>query len=354
MRRRQLRKTGSRQIGIYVFGVIFALLGGAILLFASHAATFAVASEAEQGVLAGSTSTFNDPSGSNGAAVRFGALSSNTLHYTANVGSGQAAAVSLGYNLLDITGSTTNPNGTKSIVDALPNGVRGLVWVGNLGNAPLNASCPAPGFTNVQFQSLVDTLNGDSKVYGYFLADEPHPSVCPNAASDIKARADYIHAHAPAQKSFIVVLDGSNACPNGLGCEYNALQPSKTDVDLFGIDPYPCHYNGTTAVPCDNTKITGSVQTAEANGIPAAQIVPVFQTFGQEGRSDSGTVYYRTPTVSELTSMISTWNNLIAHPAFDYAYTYGVQCSANSCPAPQAISNHPELQTVVQAHNAGN
>ena len=82
-------------------------------------------------------------------------------------------------------------------------------------------------------------------------------------------------------------------------------------------------------------------------------IVPVFQMFGQRGRRDGAYPYYRLPTVSELTAMLATWASLVPHPAFDYSYTFGVQCTTLTCPAPQAIASEPSLQAVVSAHNAG-
>ncbi len=297
----------------------------------------------------GTGTTSGGGSGSSGGSggSSGGTTAPATKHYSANTNYNQSLALSLGFTVLDITGSTGNPSNTKAIVDALPSGVQALVWTGNLDNT----NCATPGFTTAQFQALVAALAGDSKVFGYFLSDEPHPGVCPNAAGDIKARADYIHAHDSNQKAFIVVLDGSNQCGGNLGCEYNALQPANSHVDLIGLDPYPCHYdtNGV-AVACDNTKINTAVSNAIANGISLSAIVPVFQTFGQLGRTDGSTVYYRTPSSSELTTMLNTWAGLVPKPAMDYAYTFGVQCSA-SCPAPQALANQSALQAVIKTHN---
>lgn len=272
-----------------------------------------------------------------------------TLHYGVNVGSDLTSFQGLGFGMLDVAGSTTNPAGTKARVDALPAGMRALVWVGNLDNT----NCSTPGFTLAQFEALVDVLAGDPRVFGYFLSDEPHPMTCTSAAVDIRTRADYIHAHAPGQIAFITALDGSNACGANLGCEYQALAPANTHVDLVGLDPYPCHYDTAgNPVPCDDNAIRTKVNLAVSKGIPTTAIVPVFDEFGQEGRLDGKAAYYRTPSANELTSMLATWATLVPHPAFDFAYTFGVQCTTTTCPAPQAIVNHPELQTIVGAHNA--
>jgi hypothetical protein len=99
--------------------------------------------------------------------------------------------------------------------------------------------------------------------------------------------------------------------------------------------------------------LTQRIQSAISNGIPAASIVPVYQTFGQLGRTDGKTVYYRLPTADELTSMINAFAAYAPNPAFDYPYTYGIQCTTTTCPAPQALVNSSDLQPVIQTHNGG-
>jgi hypothetical protein len=278
---------------------------------------------------------------------------SRTLHYTANIAPDTAAAVAMGFDLFDVAGRLTDPERVNLAVDSLPVGTRALVWVGNLDNAPRGSTCPPPAFSWRRFTAQVEALKHNPRVYGYYLSDEPHPSVCAGAAADIKARADYIHANAPGQRAFIVVQDGSAACGRDVGCEYRALQPARTDVDLVGLDPYPCHYDGNgNPVPCDDTLIIDRVDAAVTNGIPEKAIVPVFQAFGEHGRSDGRTAYYRMPSAGELTTILRTWSKLVPGPAFDYFYTFGVQCRAASCPAPQAIINTPGIRPVVETHNA--
>ena len=85
--------------------------------------------------------------------------------------------------------------------------------------------------------------------------------------AEIAARADYLRAKAPAQKSFIVVLDGTNICKGTLGCEYAALAPPKSHVDVVGVDVYPCHLGA----PCDFAKIPQRVNAAIAAGVPRGQ-----------------------------------------------------------------------------------
>jgi len=270
-----------------------------------------------------------------------------TAHYAVGTKANQSVALSLGFNVLDMSGSKTDPSVTKAAVDELPSGAEALIWVGNLDNT----NCGTPGYTTAQFDALVDAMASDTRVYGYYIADEPHPLTCTSAVADIRARADYLHAHSGFQKAFIVVQDGSQICGGSLGCEFHALQPSNTHVDLIGLDPYPCHYDRHGhRVPCDYNMIEQRVAAATVNGIPPSAIVPVFQAFGQEGRT-TGTVYYRTPSTGELTTMLNIWKQLVPTPMMDDAYSFGIQCSPTSCPAAQALVNHPELWPAIVAHN---
>jgi hypothetical protein len=271
---------------------------------------------------------------------------STSKHYSVGTSHDQSLALSLGFDVMDISGSHKDPSSTKATVDALPTGVQALISVVNLDNT----NCKQPSYTIAQFRALVDTLANDPKVYGYYISDEPHPLKCSSAAAHIRARADYLHAHSSTQKAFILIADGSGSCGSDVGCEFRALKPAITHVNLVGLDPYPCHYNdGGQAVACDYSLIKQRVRAAIANGIQASAIVPVFQTFGQKNRV-GGPIYYRTPTPSELTTILNTWHSLVPNPVMDYAYTFGVQCST-TCPAPQALLNRPELRAVIRAHN---
>lgn len=281
------------------------------------------------------------------------AIPTLALHAAFNTQGDIADLIALGFNLFDISGSKKNPENVVALVNGLPEGTQALIWLGNIGNAPKGQNCPPPGFSDAEFKAQVDILADNPKVFGYNLADEPHPSICPDAANAIKARSDYIHTHAPGQKTYITILDGTNMCPEGEGCEYRDLRPEITHVDLFGLDPYPCHFDSAEQpVACDISKISQRVQLATANGIPASAIVPVIQSFGQEGRLDGKSIYYRTPTATEFQDMLNLWKSLVPNPAFDFIYTWGIQCSESSCPAPQSLKNHPELQLLVKEHNS--
>src|SRR5437763_2246233 len=257
------------------------------------------------------------------------AAAGGTRHFIANVGDNVAPVARLGYNLFD-----TGPD--PQTIAGLPAGGQALVWLGSLDNA----DCAAPSYSFAQFSAAVDRLVGNPRVYGYFVADEPHPRTCPSTVADIRARADYIRAHDPTHRSFIVVLDGTNQCGGTYGCEFEALKPANSHVDLIGLDPYPCN---VTAAACAYSKIDDTVRRAQAHGVPPAATVPVFQAFGQ---SCAGSNYYRLPSPAELRTMLAHWAALVPHPAFDYTYSWGRQDS--SCPT---LVDSADLQAVMRTHN---
>lgn len=299
--------------------------------------------------LSSSTAT----SGSTQKEATLATSSDAPLHAAFNTQGDISELIALGFNLFDIAGSKSNPEDTIARINALPEQTQALVWLGNLGNAPSGKACPPPGFSDAEFKAIVDALANNPKVFGYNLADEPHPSKCPDAVDMLRVRSDYIHTIAPEQKVYITIQDGSNMCPEGEGCEYNALRPERTHVDLIGIDPYPCHFNDMgKAVKCDTSKISQRVQSAIDNGIPISAIVPIYQAFGQESRLDGKSTYYRMPTTQEFQDMYNIWKSLVPNPAFDFVYTWGIQCTESSCPAPQSLKNHPELQLLIKQYNS--
>lgn len=264
------------------------------------------------------------------------AASPATAHFTVNLGGRYAAAHSAGFNVFDVSGSTSNPAGVKAMLNGLPAGTKAMIWVGGLGN-----SAGVQGFTRAQFQAQVNALASDRRVFGYYLADEPRPILFPKVVAEIRARADYLRAKAPTQKSFIVVMDGTNACRGSLGCEYAALAPAKSHVDIIGVNPYPCHFGAA----CAYAQIPAQVNAAIKAGISRSRIVPVHQTFGQKGAASP---WYRMPGTTEMVKMYAAWKASVPAPVMDYAYTWGAQSMS-----PQALINQPAFLKVVRAHNVG-
>ncbi len=235
-----------------------------------------------------------------------------SLHYAANGNfvNGQYAPGADGFNLADIS--------SASQLSELPAGVKGLVYLGMTGGV------------TAAFQAAVTSFIGSSQVYGFYLADEPAPSA--TTAGNLKAEADWIHAHDPGAKTFIVEENSSsNTTPQFY------YTPANTDVDLFGLDPYPVQTN----VPnnYDLNIIPLAVQAAELIGIPQKDLVPVYQAFG-------GAAPWILPSATQEQQILSTWGASLPHPAFDYAYSWGAQSGDT------ALSNSPALQQVFAAHNA--
>jgi hypothetical protein len=207
-----------------------------------------------------------------------------------------------------------------------------LVAVGNL--AQLN-SVPAgdkalvvvDGVHGVDshFINFIRPFIGNPKVYGFYLADEPNPTVVP--ASNLKAESDWIHANDQGTKTFMVMGAGP----------FLPFFPSytlqNTDIDLIGLDPYPIRTWGV-----DYEYIPLAVITAEWLGWSPDHIVPVYQAFG-----DTGTFVVPTPEQEQM--ILAIWGILTPNPAFDYAYSWGEAWGAKS------LVDFPDLQAVFIAHN---
>lgn len=244
------------------------------------------------------------------------------LHYAPNANitsSGAYAPSADGFNLADVD--------SVGALDGLPSGVKGLVWLGLCDGADSN------------FVAAISPFIGNARVYGFYLMDEPDPTgryapLCP--AANLKAESDWIHANVPGAKTFIVMMNmGTDTNPSYL----NTYNSANTDIDLFGLDPYPCktEFNG-----CNYGVIDAAVAAAEAWGIGESQIVPVYQAFGGGGYAD-----WILPTVAEEEQSWAVWASLVAYPAFDYAYSWGAQ------DGDQALSTTPALQQVFSTKNAG-
>ncbi len=247
------------------------------------------------------------------------------LHYAPNNNlrsSGYYAPRAAGFNLADVS--------SAGEVSSLPSGVKALVWLGQCNGA------------DSSFISAVQPFIGDPKVFGFYLMDEPDPTGqwaprCP--AANLMAESDWIHAHVPGAKTFIVMMNFDSSTSPTYANTYN---PGNTHIDLYGIDPYPCR---TEVGGCDYSMIPKAVAAAKAAGIPAGSIVPVYQTFGGGGWSDDGGGQYTLPTDSQERQILSTWAQLVPHAAFDYAYSWGSQNSD------QALENSGQLQALFFMHN---
>jgi hypothetical protein len=262
-----------------------------------------------------------------GCAWILGAFSSSAcVHYAPNRNfgpEGDYLPAKFGFNLADVS--------SVSQLNALPDGVRGLVWVGR---------CEG---VDAGFLDIVRPFVGHHKLFGFYLADGPDPTgkysrLC--KAESLRAEADWIRANAPGAKTFVSLMNLSSSKTPSFANSYN---PSNSHVDLFGIAPYPCR---TELDGCDYEMIDRYVAAAEISGIPRSSIVPVYQTFGGGKWDDDRGGRYALPSAHELQQILARWRGLIAAPAFDYAYSWGSQKEDS------ALENAPDLQTVISRHNA--
>lgn len=235
--------------------------------------------------------------------------SRTTAHYIANV-DGARAARRAGFTLFD-TGSS------RREVNALPRGVRALVWLGQ--------KCPTAATR--AFRATVKRLAANRKVFGYYLSDEPHIGDCPRGPAALRSRAKFIAAASSGrQRSFVVLSERA---------DYAAFRPAVTGVSLVGLNPYPC----SVAHPsCDFSKVGSKVRAAVHAGVPRSRIVPVYQAFGQSGTSDD---YYLLPTPAQMKTLLRTWARVVPHPVMDYTYSWKNQPSAHP-----TLVDSPALQTV--------
>jgi hypothetical protein len=228
-----------------------------------------------------------------------------------------------GFNLADAS--------SPEQLNALPPGVLGLVWVGRCAGA------------DESFKAQIEKFATNPKLFGFYLVDDPDPTgkwgpLCPGA--NLKAEADFIHAKAPKASTFISLMNMGTPQSPAFPADY---APASSHVDLFGIAPYPCRRGSPS---CDLDMIGRFVQAAKDAGIPLANMVPTYQTFGEgRWRSADAAGEYRLPEPAEMQAMLQKWKALVGTPKMDFAYSWGRQREDD------ALESAPDLQQVVSQHN---
>ncbi|MER9071950.1 calcium-binding protein [Mesorhizobium sp. M0904] len=243
-----------------------------------------------------------------------------TLHYTS--GGSATEIANAGFNLADVQ--------YVSQVNALPDGMKGLVYLNE-----------HEGVTSSFIEKMTPFL-GNPNVFGFYLVDEPDPTGrwgTYATAENLKAESDWIHEHFPGAKTFITMMNmGSPTNPDFT----NTYNPANTHIDYFGIDPYPVR-TGTDTVDYD--MIDRAVAAAVKSGIPANNIVPVYQAFGGGNWETSDGGRHVMPTPEQMQTMIDHWAALVPTPGFDYTYKWGTQNGDT------ALESSSELQAVFREHN---
>ncbi|UPJ48732.1 hypothetical protein IVB30_37920 [Bradyrhizobium sp. 200] len=248
------------------------------------------------------------------------------LHFAVNLRGDYAGAASAGFNLADVS--------TLSALRALPEGMKGVYWLGN----GYNLDC-SWRLSDRQITDTVMAIKDNPKFSGiYYISDEPHPALCPEAPQRLAERTALIHSLDPRGRTFAVILNNSTA-----PTEFVQM---KDAVDYIGVDPYPCNIKNELT-GCNYAALRQRIEQALEAGIPSTRIVPVFQTFGQVCTSSGRNPYYRLPTVAETEIMLTIWDEKVPvkDRPFDMAYSWGKQTVA--CPTLQMAGggSHPDLRS---------
>jgi hypothetical protein len=252
------------------------------------------------------------------------------LHLTVNLRGDYAGAASVGFNLVGVS--------TQFALRALPEGMKAVYWLGN----GYNLEC-SWRLSDRQITDAVLAIKDNPRFSGiYYISDEPHPGLCPDAPQRLAERTALIHSLDPRGRTFTVVLNGS-AAPT----EFAQM---KDAADYIGVDPYPCNVKNELA-GCNYAALRQRIDQALGAGIPTTRIVPVFQTFGQVCTSSDrkSSPYYRLPTPAETEAMLAIWDEKVQMKdrPFDMAYSWGTQPTL-TCPALQMADggSHPDLRSL--------
>jgi hypothetical protein len=253
-----------------------------------------------------------------------------TLHYAPNHNfspDGAYLPARAGFNLADVS--------QRHHLPALGPDVRALVWVG---------LCRG---VDEAFLRIVNAYARTPRLFGFYLMDDPDPrptAPVTNAAhacsvANLRAEADWIHAHAPGARAVIVIMNLGDARHPSFKDSY---EPAQSHVDLFGIAAYPCR---AELKGCDYDIIDHRVAAAAEAGIPVDRIVPIYQTFGGGGWTTDTGGHYVMPTVQQAGAILARWHQLIPNPEMDMAYSWGAQNGDT------ALETAPDLQALFMRYN---
>ncbi len=232
------------------------------------------------------------------------------LHYAPNDNfdrDGRYTPAGIGFNLADLA--------DPKRLAALPDGARALVWVGM-----------CEGITP-EFLDRVTPFLGNSRVFGFFLMDDPDPRPklfagklsAPCEEAKLREESDWLHARMPAARTLVVLMNLGDAKHPSYGGSY---RPEHSHIDLFALSAYPCRaeWDG-----CDYTLIDRYVAAAQASGIPRSGLVPQYQAFGGGMWKDDAGARYILPTPEQESAIIRRWQALVPNPILDMTYSWGSQ-----------------------------
>ena len=254
------------------------------------------------------------------------------LHYTVNHAGDFASAAEVGFNLADVS--------SVWALDDLGDDAKGILWMRN----GYDKVCEWQRNDADTEEVLVTVRDHPHFSHIYFIADTPHPSVCPDAPQRIADRTALIKNLDPEARTFIAVSGGH---------KYQEEFAQLSDAaDLSGVVVYPCNFKDEA---CKVEKITERVQRAFDAGIPHERLVPVFQAFGQSC-STNEKKFYRLPTADELKAILTLWDELLPPETrpFTMTYSWGEQ-ERHACPSLATASggSYPDLKNIYTNYFAG-
>lgn len=242
-----------------------------------------------------------------------------TMRYASNDVGQYARLAALGFNTFD-----AGPY--PQVIDALPG--RALVWVGGYSNTTCQFAT-----SDAAFAAILKTLAGNSKVAGFYIADEPHLAQCQASPRQLAARTAMVHAQLPGAYTLITIEDGVPA-------EYAGYAHVS---DYVGVDTYPCD----AAHPkCELSLIARNVAAAKSDGISTARMVAMIQAFGAEHAAQVVHAWTM-PTAAQERAILAEWDQVAPHRFGDYAYTWGQVYDSDP-----TLMDSPVLQQVLKSYFA--
>ena len=219
-----------------------------------------------------------------------------------------------GFDAIVAAGFTVIDTGTDpTAVNALPDGRRALVWLGNYDNT----TCTWER-SDDWVVAHVAPLAGNPKVAAYNLADEPRVWDCPSAPQDLAARSALVKSLDPGTPTFAVIM---------AHWPENPYAPYVGTVDIIGADRYPCSW----AKGCVFTDIDETIGLLETAKVP--RYWAIVQAF-----ADS---FYRWPTAEELHEEFRQWRASSMEGYIVFSWAYGGD----------TLANHPDLVNALTTEN---
>jgi hypothetical protein len=237
-----------------------------------------------------------------------------------------AASIAFGRGIYTTTGAdykriadlgfrTVIANPSLSALDEVrAHGLTAMIYLGGYDSG----TCTF-GWPDATVATRVTAIRNHPASVMYYIADEPHTATCPDAAQQIRARADLVKSIDPTASTAIAENRAADV----------AAFANTTDVMI--LSAYPCsHPRG-----CILSKIDDALTAARTANVRHPWAAP--QSFGDD--------YYRVPSPDELQAIIDRWKAGGVQGFFTYTW--------NCCGDPETLANHPELWDTWRHENRG-